>query len=221
VYQSCWGFTTRSIGAMVMIHGDDKGLVLPPMVAEYQVVIVPIFKTKAEQAKIEEKISEITTIFDRRKVRYHIDSTNQTPGWKFNHWEQKGVPIRLEIGPKDIKEESVTIVIRHSGEKRMMKISGLRLTIPRQLKTIHREMLRNTKKILRQRTKKVRTWTSFINHIRQNNLVLIPWCETKECEADVQESSAKNILQFRKRLVKKGELEEKDLEKDIGKVKTL
>lgn len=110
VFQTCWGFTWRSIGAMIMIHGDDKGLVLPPKVAEYQVVIVPIYKSHEDKSKINDKIDEITKVFERKNIRYHIDSReNLTPGYKFNHWEQKGVPVRLEVGANDLKNGSAAI----------------------------------------------------------------------------------------------------------------
>ena len=203
VYQTCWGFTTRSIGIMAMVHGDDKGLVLPPKVAEHQVVIVPIYRKGADNEAINQKIEEITTVFNRRNVRYHVDDrTNYSPGWKFNHWEQKGVPIRLEIGPNDLKNNEVTIAVRHSGEKMQLEIDRLRVTIPRQLRMIHTAMLRKTRRLLRQRTRKIKSWNGFMNNIKKKNLVISPWCENPECEHDIRESSEKNLSDYNARLRK-------------------
>lgn len=105
VWQTSWGLTTRSIGIMVMYHGDDKGLVLPPRVASVQVVIVPIYK-KGEEEVILAKSRQILDELKKAGIRVHLDDRdNYTPGWKYNHWELKGVPIRLELGSKDLKNE--------------------------------------------------------------------------------------------------------------------
>lgn len=121
VWQTSWGLTTRSIGIMVMYHGDDKGLVLPPRVANVQVVIVPIpFKGKEED--VNNAAYEVFQSLKATEIRVHIDlRDNYNPGWKFNHWELKGVPIRLEIGPKDVQNKEVRVVLRHNGEKMQMK----------------------------------------------------------------------------------------------------
>jgi len=115
VWQTSWGLTTRSIGIMIMYHGDDKGLVLPPRVANVQVIIVPI-PYKGKEGDINNAAYEVFNSLKKTDVRAQIDiRDNYNPGWKFNHWELKGVPIRLEIGPKDVQNKEVRAVIRHNG----------------------------------------------------------------------------------------------------------
>lgn len=125
VWQTSWGLTTRSIGVMVMYHGDDKGLVLPPKVASVQVVIVPIYK-KGEEQTILNKTKTLFAELKNSGIRVHLDDRdNYTPGWKYNHWELKGVPIRLELGSKDFKNEEVRAVTRFNGAKEQLKWQGL------------------------------------------------------------------------------------------------
>ena len=129
-WQNSWGLSTRSIGAMVMIHGDDRGLVLPPRVAEIQVVIVPVGITAktADEDKhaIYERARAIAAELRVEKIRVEVDDRdNVTPPWKFNHWELKGVPLRLELGPKDLKEDKVVAVVRYNGEKRPLNMTGI------------------------------------------------------------------------------------------------
>ncbi len=116
-YQTSWGVSTRLVGAVVMGHGDEKGLVLPPKIAPIQVVIVPIYKKEEEKALVFERCRKIQQEL-KAKIRIHFDDRDQyTPGFKFNHWEQKGVPLRLNIGPKDVEKNVVELVRRDSGEK--------------------------------------------------------------------------------------------------------
>ena len=111
-WQTSWGVSTRSIGAIVMVHGDDAGLMLPPKIAPIQVVIVPIYKNDAEKKAVYEMVDEIEAALHEH-VRVHVDRREeQTPGWKYNEWELRGVPVRLEIGPRDVKQEKVVLVRR-------------------------------------------------------------------------------------------------------------
>ena len=104
VWQTSWGFTTRSLGIMVLIHGDDHGLVLPPRVAKIQVVVVPILFQASDNDKVLNKTREVVQLLKSSGIRVHLDDRiNYHPGWKFNHWEIKGVPLRIEIGLKDIE----------------------------------------------------------------------------------------------------------------------
>lgn len=117
-YQTSWGVSTRLVGAVVMGHGDDKGLVLPPKIAPIQVVIVPIYKTDEEKSLVSQRAQEIVTELKAAGIRVHFDERDQyTPGFKFNYWEQKGVPVRLNIGPKDVAKNAVEIARRDNGEK--------------------------------------------------------------------------------------------------------
>ena len=126
VWQTSWGLTTRSIGVMIMVHGDDKGLVLPPKIAKIQVVIVPVIFKDTEKEKLFAKAKELEEILSKAGIRTKLDDrTNYSPGWKYNHWELKGVPIRLELGPKDVEKSEVRVVRRHDGNKSQVQWAGL------------------------------------------------------------------------------------------------
>jgi prolyl-tRNA synthetase len=117
-WQTSWGVSWRLIGAMIMVHGDDQGLVLPPKVAPTQVVIVPIYNTDEDKKRILEKANEIKQNLDSKQIRTHIDErTEMSPGYKFNDWEMKGVPLRIEIGPKDMDKQKIIVAKRYNKEK--------------------------------------------------------------------------------------------------------
>jgi len=118
VWQASWGFSTRSIGAMIMMHSDNKGLVLPPKVAQTQVVIMPIFNKGDDLAVLNAKCEEVGASLRESGLRVVVDlSDNHTPAYKFNVWELRGTPIRLELGGRDLKKNEVRCVIRHNAEK--------------------------------------------------------------------------------------------------------
>lgn len=141
-YQNSWGLSTRTIGAVVMIHGDDKGLVLPPRVAAVQVIVLPVGITaktsEDDKNKLYEKVSEVTKeLVDAGIAAEKDDRDNVSPGWKFNHWELKGVPIRLEVGPRDLKESKVTAVLRWNQEKHSIALTELVIGVREHLEQIH------------------------------------------------------------------------------------
>jgi prolyl-tRNA synthetase len=123
VYQTSWGFTTRSIGVAIMTHGDNKGLVLPPTIAPIQIVIVQITNKTTDMDSLKHYTNYINEILGEWRV--HIDDSDRTPGWKYNYWEAKGIPIRIEIGKKDIEKKSVMVVRRDTGEKISVPLSDL------------------------------------------------------------------------------------------------
>lgn len=152
-WQTSWGLTTRSIGIMTMYHGDDKGLVLPPRVAALQVVIVPILM-KGEEGNVLKSSEEIFKTLKQGGIRVQLDEkTNYTPGWKFNYWELKGVPIRLEVGPKDVKANEVKCVIRFDNKKMQLKRDGLVETIKQLLDEIQNLMLSKARAKMMQKQK--------------------------------------------------------------------
>ena len=137
-WQTSWGLSTRSIGAMIMVHSDDKGLVLPPKVAYNQVVIIPIEKSGSDNSAIRAKCEEVFSVLKNAKIRVHLDDReNYNPGWKFNNYELKGVPIRLEIGAKDLEKNEVRCVKRNDGSKQQLSVDGLTDKINELLETIH------------------------------------------------------------------------------------
>jgi prolyl-tRNA synthetase len=142
VFQNSWGLSTRTIGALVMIHGDDKGLVLPPRVAAVQVIVLPVGITakmkEEDKKKLLEKVREITKELVDGGIAAELDDRDHvTPGWKFGHWELKGVPIRLEVGPRDLAEQKVTAVLRWNHEKHSVPLSDIVAGIRDHLEQIH------------------------------------------------------------------------------------
>ena len=118
VHQTSWGISTRSIGSMIMIHSDNKGLVLPPRVAQTQVVIIPIFFKGVANKEITDKVHELASKLRESGIRVAVDDNpHHNPGFKYNHWELKGVPLRIELGSKDLANQEVRVAVRHSGEK--------------------------------------------------------------------------------------------------------
>ncbi|CEO98090.1 unnamed protein product (mitochondrion) [Plasmodiophora brassicae] len=191
VWQNSWGLTTRSIGVMVMIHGDDKGLVLPPRVAPVQVVFIPIYFSNAdENQRINDAIDAYANALSEAGVRCETDlRTLYTPGWKYNHWELKGVPIRIEIGPQDLKKNQVTGCRRDSGRKFSLAHDNVVKGVMDMLETIQHDMLINAKAECDARIKKCMTWAEFMVLLNQGNRVLVPFCEEEQCEDQVKERS--------------------------------
>src|SRR5579885_998611 len=119
-----WGLSTRMIGGLIMVHGDPSGLILPPRVAPYQVVIVPIWRKEADKALVSEVVERVEKML-KGKVRVKVDMSENTPGWKFNEWEMRGVPVRMEIGPRDVQNNSVVLVRRYDRAKEVVSIEAL------------------------------------------------------------------------------------------------
>lgn len=195
VWQNSWGFSTRSIGTCVMVHSDNQGLVLPPRVAGYQVVIVPVgitAKTGAEEKeRIMAAVKAIQQDLQGQGIRVHADlRDNYTPGWKFNDWEVKGVPVRVEVGPRDLASQQVRAAVRWNGEKLELPIDGLGARLHTLLTTIHDSMLAKARQERADRTKTVTTFDDFRAALDARCLVLAPWCMETACEDAIKERSA-------------------------------
>uniref|UniRef100_A0A7E4VYA5 proline--tRNA ligase n=1 Tax=Panagrellus redivivus TaxID=6233 RepID=A0A7E4VYA5_PANRE len=195
-WQNSWGMSTRTIGAVVMIHGDNKGLVLPPRVASIQVIVVAVgitANTKPEdKTALLAKTEEIAATLVAAGIRAETDlRDNVSPGWKFNHWELKGVPVRLEVGPKDIAKNQALAVIRHSGEKRPLGLDGLSGTTEALLNEIHNAMYEKVEK-LRDSHKIVLTdWAKFVPALDEKNVLLSPFCGEPACEDQIKTDSTR------------------------------
>ncbi|HBY58012.1 MAG TPA: proline--tRNA ligase [Candidatus Atribacteria bacterium] len=193
VWQTSWGTTTRLIGAIVMVHGDERGLKLPPKVAPIQVIIVPIMfdKTKKE---VLEKAESIRTIL-KRDFRVEIDARDEyTPGWKFNEWEMKGVPLRLEIGPKDLASGQVVLARRDSREKMAVKEEKLVETVKELLDKIQVNLLEKAKKFLQENIREVSDYSEFKEVIeKKKGLIKTHWCGNKDCEDKIKEETKASI----------------------------
>lgn len=195
VWQNSWGLSTRTIGVMVMVHGDDKGLVMPPRVSKIQVVIVPAGiagLSREEREKMYDVCKETEVKLIKAGIRTKADlRENYTPGFKFSDWELRGVPLRLEIGPKDIAKQSVFSVRRDTSEKKPLKNDGLEKTIKELLDVIHNDMFNKADKEYESRRKVVTDWKDFQTALDGKNHVVIPWCEVEACEDEIKERSAR------------------------------
>ncbi|RXG64527.1 proline--tRNA ligase [Candidatus Atribacteria bacterium 1244-E10-H5-B2] len=193
VWQTSWGTTTRLVGALVMVHGDERGLKLPPKVAPVQVIIVPIMfdKTKKE---VLEKAESIRTIL-KKDFRVEIDIRDgYTPGWKFNEWEMKGVPLRLEIGPRDMAQEQVMLARRDTGEKTAVKEEKLVEAVKELLDNIQEDLFTRAKKFLEENIRETSNYNEFKKIIeKQRGLIKTYWCESKDCEDKVKEETKASI----------------------------
>jgi prolyl-tRNA synthetase len=225
VWQNSWGLTTRTIGVMVMTHSDDKGLILPPRIAPVQVVIVPIwFKEK------EEFIHRATSIRDQLRalgIRTEFDDREQyTPGWKFNHWELKGVPVRIEIGPKDLEAKRITVVRRDQEKKKgvdpfTVPFTDVNWVIPAMLENVQASLLANARKQMNDHKVVCRTWGEFLTALDGKNIVMAPWCEVDACEESIKQRSGDAAKQAIDEMKAEGEAAESGGEKLTGAAKSL
>ena len=192
-WQTSWGVSWRLIGAMIMVHGDDKGLVLPPKVAPIQIVIVPIYKNQEQRDKIMLKANQIREELGD-KMRIHIDKREElSPGYKFNDWELKGVPLRIEIGPKDIEKQSAVIVKRYNHEKSALSFTeiGKITTI---LDEIQGKMLEKARVQAEASTIDVEDYDDFKLKIGKGGGFLnAPWCGRAECEGAIKDQTGAEI----------------------------
>jgi len=192
-WQTSWGVSWRLIGAMIMTHGDDQGLVLPPKIAPMQVVIVPIYKNDEGKDKVLPKVEEIRKILELKEIRVHVDDRNElSPGYKFNDWELKGVPIRIEIGPKDIEKQSVVIAKRYNREKSSLGFSEIE-KISTILDEIQTEMLKIAREQVKANTIDISDYTEFKSKIENGGFFRAPWCGKLECEEKIKEETGADI----------------------------
>lgn len=188
VWQTCWGFSTRIIGALIMVHGDDHGLVFPPRIAPLQVVVIPILK-KQRKTNLVKFVNE--TIKRLENFSVFVDwSPEHSPGWKFNEWELKGVPIRIEIGEKEMKERKITIVRRDNFQRVEIKFKEATEAVGEILEKIQDNLYQRSLKFLKENTHNVKNFKEFLLTIKKKKGFLRAfWCERKECEAKIKEET--------------------------------
>ncbi|MFB5629783.1 MAG: proline--tRNA ligase [Nitrosarchaeum sp.] len=192
-WQTSWGVSWRLIGAMIMVHGDDKGLVLPPKVAPIQVVIVPIYKSDEAKEIVFPKLNEIREQLESKKIRVHIDDRNElTPGYKFNDWELKGVPLRIEIGPKDIEKQQVVLAKRYNREKINLGFNEIEKIVTI-LDEIQKEMLKIAIAKAKENTINISNYTEFKSKIGKGGFFNAYWCGKVECEEKIKEETGADI----------------------------
>ncbi|HER24164.1 MAG TPA: proline--tRNA ligase [Candidatus Atribacteria bacterium] len=193
VWQTSWGTTTRLVGALVMVHGDERGLKLPPKVAPVQAIIVPIMFDKSKK-EVLEKAENICAIL-KKNFRVEVDNRDgYTPGWKFNEWEMRGVPLRLEIGPKDMAKGQVMIARRDTGEKMAVNEEMLVETVNKLLNSIQENLFAQAKKFLEENIRETSDYNEFKTIIEnQKGLIKTYWCENKDCEDKIKEETKASI----------------------------
>ncbi|XP_023953456.1 bifunctional glutamate/proline--tRNA ligase isoform X2 [Bicyclus anynana] len=196
VYQNSWGLTTRTIGVMVLVHGDDRGLVLPPRVADIQTIVVPcgitVSSTAEERKSLMDSCKQLVEELMKVGIRAEGDyRDNYSPGWKFNHWELKGVPIRVELGPKDMARGEVVAVQRFTGDKATLKRTEAPANLLALLDQIHDAMLAKATKERDARVSLVTQWDDFVSALEQKHMLLAPFCGLTPCEDSIKNDSAR------------------------------
>lgn len=195
VWQNSWGLTTRTIGVMVMIHGDDRGVVVPPKVTSWQIVVIPILNVKLKAEEKEALLKQADALhkdLTAAGIRATKDfRENYTPGWKYNHWELKGVPIRLELGPRDMEKEACVLVRRDTLTKTFdVKWTELTDRVADLLDSIQADMFAKAKAKMEDCIEVARTWEEFMEVLNRRHMVLAPWCNETEVEEKVKKDSA-------------------------------
>ncbi|OGC00694.1 proline--tRNA ligase, partial [candidate division KSB1 bacterium RBG_16_48_16] len=194
VWATSWGVSTRLIGALIMTHSDDNGLVIPPRLASTKVVFIPIWSSDEEQRLVLDKVGKITESW-KDKIDFFIDDRDQyRPGWKFNHWEKRGIPLRIEIGPKDVENNQVIVVRRDTSEKTAVSPDGLLERLLSLLETIQSDMFNRAKAYRQQYTFHEDNFAEFKIKIEDpGGFFWVHWCGSDSCEARFQEESKASI----------------------------
>ena len=186
-YSTSWGVSTRLIGAIIMAHGDQRGLVLPPKVAPIQVVIVPV---AAHKGGVIEKAKELEQMLLDKGIRAFTDTRDMSPGWKFNEWEMKGVPLRIEIGPRDIENAQAMTVRRDNFEKSAVALDGIADTISQMLEVIQKDMFTKSKARRDAKIVEADSLDGILKGVEGQNFVKAGWCGCRECEDKVKETAS-------------------------------
>jgi prolyl-tRNA synthetase len=188
-WSTSWGATTRMIGALIMSHGDDSGLVLPPKVAPYQVVIVPIPPRKGDwNESVLPKAREVLAMLRGAGIRAHLDDRDtQQPGFKYAYWEMRGVPLRLELGPKDIEKDQCVLVRRDTREKAFTPLAGTPARVKELLDEIQKNLLERARKFVADNTTRVSSWDEFKQVMAgRRGFLIAGWCGDADCEARIK-----------------------------------
>ena len=183
-HQTSWGVSTRMIGAIIMVHGDDDGLVLPPKVSPIQVAIIPIATHK------EGVLEKGQELYDRLKSKFRVkyDDSDQSPGWKFSQYEMKGVPVRVELGPKDIEKNQCVIVRRDTREKIFVSLDNLEVEIENALQAVHDGMYERALQNMKEKTFVATDFDEFVTTAKEHpGFIKAMWCGDKECEEKLKE----------------------------------
>ncbi len=193
VWGTSWGVTTRLVGGVIMVHGDDNGLALPPKVAPYQVVIVPIGRDNWRETVLP-TAARIKQELVNAEIRVTLDDRDERPGWKFSEWELRGVPLRLEIGPRDIEQSQVLIARRDTREKMAVPLDGLSPRIHQLLEDVQQSMLKKAQAFLDEHTQRTTDYAEFRQMLDgRPGFIIAPWCGRDDCEAQIKTDTQATI----------------------------
>ena len=195
VWQTSWGISTRLIGAIVMVHGDDRGLIIPPKIAPIQAVVIPIFYKEVEKEIILKKAKEIFEKLKNSGISTVLDDRSEyTPGWKFHHWELKGVPLRIEIGPKDLEKKQVTLARRDTFERTTAKEEEVVQAVRKMLEEIQANLYRRAKEFLESHITTVKNYEEFKEALKnKGGFIKACWCSSSTCEEKIKEETGATI----------------------------
>ncbi len=184
-----WGASTRLIGGIIMVHGDDAGLILPPRLAPYQVVVVPIWRKDTEKAAVSAVVERVEKML-KGKVRVKVDLSENTPGWKFNEWELRGVPVRMEIGPRDVQNNSVVLVRRDNRVKEQVSLEALETRLPALLEEVQKALLQRAVEFRAENTHYTDSYEEFKELIAEKRgFVRVKWAEDSAAELAIKEET--------------------------------
>ncbi|MBN1827165.1 MAG: proline--tRNA ligase [Candidatus Eisenbacteria bacterium] len=193
-WNTSWGVSTRLIGAVIMVHGDDNGLILPPRIAPHQSVIVPIYSGDADRETVLAAAEKLRASLAGAGVRVKVDDRDQyKPGWKFAEWEQKGVPLRIEIGPKDVAKSQMVLVRRDTREKEFLPMEGAATVIPERLEALQKALFDRALKFREEHTHIVDDYEDLKRIVEEGGFALAHWDGTRETEALVKEETKATI----------------------------
>jgi prolyl-tRNA synthetase len=184
-----WGASTRLIGGIIMVHGDNAGLILPPRLAPYQVVVVPIWRNDVEKSVVIEMVERVEKML-KGKARVKVDLSENTPGWKFNEWELRGVPVRMEIGPRDVQNNGVVLVRRDNRVKESVAIEALEIRLPALLEEVQQALFQRAKASQDQNTHSTGSYEEFKQIIAEKRgFVRVKWAEDSAAELAIKEET--------------------------------
>ncbi len=192
-WQTSWGLSTRTIGGLIMTHSDDKGLVLPPKIASIQVVIIPIIPKEWDKQIVEEESQNIFSNLISSGISVKLDNRDIRPGEKYYEWEKKGVPLRIEIGPKDIASNTVMVVRRDTGEKKSVSLPELKDTVVTILELIQKNLFEQAKNRLVNNIVLVDNWDDFVKVIEEGKFAKAHWCGDEDIEAKIKEETGATV----------------------------
>jgi len=193
IWQNSWGFSTRTIGAMIMMHSDDKGVVFTPRVAPTQVAIVPILFEKVRD-EILKKAHELADELKQAGLRVVLDDRDHTPGSKFYEWELKGVPLRIELGPRDLEKQECVVVRRDTGKKESLKLKEVKKRLPLLMEQMHHDLFAKSQEVQKKESVHAKNFVDLKKGVEERKLIFADWCGHTECEQRITNETPAKIL---------------------------